>query len=171
MKTIKQIADEIGVSKQAVQKRMAREPLYTRLSVCIHLIGNSKHIDENGEILIKQAFAGFTEKQSTTVSIDTSIDVADNQSTTVSIDVADVVVVLQATIDTLQKQLEVKDRQIEELTATVKTQAESINADRQNVLAGTIIDGQKMIRAGNPEADAPARGFGAWIKRAFTRKG
>jgi len=45
----------------------------------------------------------------------------------------------------LQPQLEVKDKQIMELTATVKMQAESINADRNNELVETIIGGHKKL--------------------------
>ena len=65
---------------------------------------------------------------------------------------SDVYSVLKETIDTLKLQLEVKDnqlaekdKQIGELTATVKAQAESINADRHNQLAETLIDGKQLI--------------------------
>ncbi len=63
---------------------------------------------------------------------------------------SDVYSILKITIDTLQeqllakdKQLEEKDKQISELTATIKIQAESINADRHNELATTLIEAQE----------------------------
>ena len=37
MKTIKQIADEIGVSKQAMYKKIKQEPLSTRLTGTIQI--------------------------------------------------------------------------------------------------------------------------------------
>ena len=48
MKTIKQIAEEIGVSKQAVQKRIAREPLCTHLCPHIQTENGTKYIDDTG---------------------------------------------------------------------------------------------------------------------------
>ena len=46
------------------------------------------------------------------------------------------------------EQLRVKDQQIADLTAAVKSQAQSINADRHNALAGTL---QPMLGAGDPD--------------------
>ncbi|OAV74513.1 hypothetical protein Barb7_01980 [Bacteroidales bacterium Barb7] len=131
MKTIRQIADEIGVSKQAVQKRIAREPLYTCIQPYISTVVDTKYIADIGENLIKEAFNKLE-----------YIQVADNLPTT---NQDSVYSVLKATIDTLQGQLAVKDKQIDELIATVQAQAESINADRKNELAGTLIDGQKRF--------------------------
>ena len=141
-KTIKEIAEEIGVSKQAVQKRISREPLYTRIQPYISTVGGTKYIAYIGENLIKSTFSE-NERQ----------PVVDNQPTTLYIPVdSDVYSVLKETIDTLKLQLEVKDnqlaekdKQIGELTATVKAQAESINADRHNQLAETLIDGKQLI--------------------------
>ncbi len=55
-KTIKQIADELGVSKQSVQKRLSREPLCTTVAPYISTINGTKYIDVAGETLIKLAF-------------------------------------------------------------------------------------------------------------------
>lgn len=141
-KTIKEIADEIGVSKQAVQKRMSREPLYTRIQPYISTVGGTKYIAYIGENLIKSTFSENDRQP-----------VANNQPTTMYIPVdSDVYSVWKETIDTLKLQLEVKDnqlaekdKQIGELTATVKAQAESINADRHNQLAETLIDGKQLL--------------------------
>lgn len=141
-KTIKEIAEEIGVSKQAVQKRISREPLYTSIQPYISTVGGTKYIAYIGENLIKSTFSENDRQP-----------VTDNQPTTLYIPVdSDVYSVLKETIDTLKLQLEVKDnqlaekdKQIGELTATVKAQAESINADRHNQLAETLIDGKQLI--------------------------
>lgn len=157
MKTIAQIAAEIGVSKQAVQKRIAREPLYTCISPCLYTEKGTKYIDENGEELIKSA---FNKSKPTTTSIDmsmdesnVSIDIADNQKENVYSDVysdvhSDIIKILQENITVLQEQLKIKDKQIEDLTTTVKTQAESINFDRKNELAETFVDGQALLMGG-----------------------
>ena len=143
-KTIKQIADELGVSKQAVQKRIAREPLYTRIQPYISTVNRVKYIEYIGENLIKQAFLNI---EPTTVDVDMGIDGDIDKTEVVH---SDVYSILKITIDTLQeqllakdKQLEEKDKQISELTATIKIQAESINADRHNELATTLIEAQE----------------------------
>jgi predicted transcriptional regulator len=56
MKTIREIAGEIGVSKQAVEKRISREPLRTLIQAYIDKRGNTKYISAEGEKLIKAAF-------------------------------------------------------------------------------------------------------------------
>jgi hypothetical protein len=70
LKTIKMIAGEIGTTKQALQKRMAREPLYTRLFTHVSMQDGTKYIDDTGEAILKAAFAIKT-------SMDVGIDVTD----------------------------------------------------------------------------------------------
>lgn len=55
MKTIKQIADEIGVTKQAVWKRMNNQ-LMENLQGLATKKNNTLYISEEGEQIIKQAF-------------------------------------------------------------------------------------------------------------------
>jgi len=57
MKTIKQIADEIGVSKQALQKRMAREPFFTVLKPYIKIENGTKYINQTGLSYIKSIYS------------------------------------------------------------------------------------------------------------------
>lgn len=127
MKTIKQIADEIGVSKQAVQKRLSREPLYTSTQPYIHTKQGTKYIDEQGEKLIISAFNG---KVYTKVADNVHIDETDNHVYTL--------------IATLQEQLQIKDRQISdlqksngELTAALENTTASLQA-AQALHAGTM---------------------------------
>jgi len=158
MKTIKQIADEIGVSKQAIQKRISKEPLYTVIQEYISIVDSTKYIDVDGETLIKSAY-----KKSRQIVAD---NIHANQPTTAENEVYSI---LRETIDTLRKQLEVKDKQIDDLTQTIreqaesiKQQAESINAERKNELAETIITGQQRLTNGKKEG---------LFKRFFQKKG
>ena len=133
MKTIRQIADEIGVSKTAVSKQIANLGLRSGL----RKNGNQFAIDEHQEALIKRA---FSEKSQTEI---------ENQTQTENREVGDLVCVLQDTIDTLQGQLEVKDRQIEKLTEALVA-AQQTAAAAQALHAGTI---QQQLLTGEAGAD------------------
>ena len=142
MKTIRQIADEIGVSKTAVSKQIANLGLRSGL----RKNGNQFAIDEHQEALIKQA---FFEKTQTEIENQTQ-----TKSQTENHEVSDLVCVLQATIDTLQGQLEVKDRQIEKLTEALIA-AQQTAAAAQALHAGTI---QQQLVTGDARADQQEQG-------------
>ena len=142
MKTIRQIADEIGVSKTAVSKQIANLGLRSGL----RKNGNQFAIDERQETLIKQA---FLEKSQTEIENQTQ-----TKSQTENHEVSDLVCVLQATIDTLQGQLEVKDRQIEKLTEALIA-AQQTAAASQALHAGTI---QQQLVTGDARADQQEQG-------------
>ena len=142
MKTIRQIADEIGVSKTAVSKQIANLGLRSGL----RRNGNQFAIDERQETLIKQA---FLEKSQTEIENQTQ-----TKSQTENHEVSDLVCVLQATIDTLQGQLEVKDRQIEKLTEALIA-AQQTAAAAQALHAGTI---QQQLVTGDARADQQEQG-------------
>ena len=137
MKTIRQIADEIGVSKTAVNKQIANLGLRSGL----RKNGNQFAIDEHQEALIKEA---FSEKSQTEIENQTQ-----TKTQTENHEVSDLVCVLQATIDTLQGQLEVKDRQIEKLTEALVA-AQQTAAAAQALHAGTI---QQQLLTGEGGAD------------------
>ena len=148
MKTIRQIADEIGVSKTAVNKQIANLGLRSGL----RKNGNQFAIDEHQEALIKQA---FSEKSQTEI---------ENQTQIENHEVSDLVCVLQATIDTLQGQLEVKDRQIEKLTEALVA-AQQTAAAAQALHAGTIqqqlITGEAGVDQQEPEQKK------SWFSKIF----
>ena len=148
MKTIRQIADEIGVSKTAVNKQIANLGLRSGL----RKNGNQFAIDEHQEALIKRA---FSEKSQTEI---------ENQTQTENHEVSDLVCVLQATIDTLQGQLEVKDRQIEKLTEALVA-AQQTAAAAQALHAGTIqqqlITGEAGVDQQEPEQKK------SWFSKIF----
>ena len=129
MKTIKQIADEIGVSKQAVYKRY-KGKLYTACAPYAHTVQGVLYLSEQAEALIKQDF--LQNDCSNGAHTERSIGAVLEQPQEAS-----VVAVLQATIDTLQGQLEVKDRQIEKLTEALVA-AQKTAAAAQALHAGTL---------------------------------
>lgn len=137
MKTIRQIADEIGVSKTAVNKQIANLGLRSGL----RKNGNQFAIDEHQEALIKQA---FSEKSQTEIE-----NQSQTKTQTENHEVGDLVCVLQATIDTLQGQLEVKDRQIAKLTEALVA-AQQTAAAAQALHAGTM---KQQLLSGEGGAD------------------
>ena len=164
MKTIRQIADEIGVSKQAVYKRY-KGKLHTVCAPYTHTEQGVLYLSEQAETLIKQDF--LKDDRSNGAHTDThterSIGAHTDTHTERSIGAvpeqsqeAGVVAVLQATIDTLQGQLEVKDRQIEELNARLAEVSAALLAAQQTAAAaqalhaGTI---QQQLLTGEAGAD------------------
>ena len=148
MKTIRQIADEIGVSKQAVFKKIKREPLSTSLQGLTATVDGKLMVEVDGEKLIKQA---FFEKTQTEIE-----NQSQTKTQTENREVGDLVCVLQATIDTLQGQLEVKDRQIEQQAQTITRLTDALAAAQQTAAAaqalhaGTI---QQQLLTGEAGAD------------------
>ena len=141
MKTIREIADEIGVSKQAVFKKIKREPLSTSLRGLTSTVDGRLTVSVDGEKLIKQAFSAGT-PSTNHQPVDGVVD--------------GIIAVLQATIDTLQGQLEVKDRQIEQQTQTITRLSDALVAAQQTAAAaqalhaGTI---QQQLLSGEAGAD------------------
>lgn len=141
-KTIKQIADEIGVSKQAIHQKRKSKKLAELLKPFTSTVDGVVYISVDGENIIKSAFLQKDCKR-TTVNEPSTVDGSftlpvdgdnleisgilqnDCKQTTVNrpstVDGSftppvdgenDILVVLKATIDTLQGQLKSKDEQI-----------------------------------------------------------
>ncbi|EJW90725.1 hypothetical protein EVA_21168, partial [gut metagenome] len=108
--------------------------------------GNQFAIDEHQEALIKQA---FSEKSQTEIE-----NQSQTKTQTENREVGDLVCVLQATIDTLQGQLSVKDKQIEELNARLAEVSSALVVAQQTAQAaqalhaGTI---QKQLMDGEDD--------------------
>ena len=149
MKTIREIADEIGVSKQAVFKKIKREPLSTSLRGLTSTVDGRLTVSVDGEKLIKQAFSAGTPS----TNYQPVDGVVDGQ---VDGPVDGMIAVLQATIGTLQGQLEVKDRQIEQQAQTITRLSDALIAAQQTAAAaqalhaGTI---QQQLRTGEAGED------------------
>ena len=173
MKTIRQIADEIGVSKQAVFKKIKREPLSTSLQGLTATVDGKLMVEVDGEKLIKQAFSEIapstTDNQLTVV--DGLVDGASTPNAEKTAEVDGVISVLQSTIDTLQGQLEVKDRQIEQQAQTITRLTDALAAAQQTAAAaqalhaGTIqqqlITGEAGVDQQEPEQKK------SWFSKIF----
>jgi biotin operon repressor len=176
-KTIKEIADELGVSKTAVSKQIANLGLRSSL----RKNGNQFAIENQQEKLIKMAFQKKRQQEIVTensVSDEQSQTANANQSQTANHEVCDLVGVLQTTVDTLQAQLAVKDVQIRELNArlaecsTALLAAQETARAAQALHAGTIqqqlSDGEDRVAASVPEEQA-APNKRRWFNRIFRR--
>lgn len=163
MKTIRQIADELGVSKQAVYKRF-KGKLHTVCAPYAHTEQGVLYLEERGETLIKQDF--LQGDRSVGAHTDTHTE-RSNGAALEQGQEADIIVVLQATIDTLQGQLEVKDRQIEQLTSALVAAQQTVAA-AQTLHAGTM---QQQFLEGGGVIDLPEQQPKRWWRRIFERKG
>lgn len=163
MKTIRQIADEIGVSKTAVSKQIANLGLRSGL----RKNGNQFAIDEHQETLIKQA---FSEKSQTEIE-----NQSQTKTQTENHEVGDLVCVLQATIDTLQGQLEVKDRQIEQQAQTITRLTDALAAAQQTAAAAQALHAGTMKQqllsgetdAGQQGQEPETRKKYSWFSKFF----
>ena len=176
-KTIKEIADELGVSKTAVSKQIANLGLRSSLQKN----GNQFAIENQQEKLIKMAFQKKRQQEITTKN-----SVSDEQSQTKS-QTANAnqsqtenheVCVLQTTVDTVQEQLSVKDQQIRELNARLAECSAALLAAQetaraaQALHAGTI---QQQLSDGEDHAAASvlekqtAPNKQRWFSRFFWR--
>lgn len=168
-KTLKEIASEIGVTKQAVYKRY-KGKLSAVCAPYAYVEYGVVYLDEQGEAIIKQDFAktngahtersvcalgklnenaapseNVTEKSSQTAAKESAYTEQSDGAYTEHIrsdsyaqgQSEAIIKVLQATIDTLQGQLEIKDRQIERQAITIENLSASLAA-AQALHAGTI---------------------------------
>lgn len=169
-KTIKQIADEIGVSKQTVYKRY-KGKLYTVCAPYAHTEQGVLYIEKQGETLIKQ---DFLQKECSIGAHTYAHTERSNGAVLEQSENAGVVAVLQTTIDTLQGQLAIKDKQIEELNARLAEVSSALVAAQQTAQAaqalhaGTI---QQQLTSGEDqrEEDEVKAKKQSWLSRMFSR--
>ena len=204
MKTIRQIADEIGVSKQTVYKRY-KGKLHTVCAPYAHTEQGVLYIEEQGETLIKQDFLQkecsigahtyahteqgvlYIEEQGETLikqdflqkecSIGAHTYAHTERSNGAALEHPEnvgVIAVLQTTIDTLQGQLAIKDKQIEDLNARLAESNAALVAAQQTAQAaqalhaGTI---QQQLTSGEEqrgETEVKVKKQ-SWLSRVFSR--
>jgi hypothetical protein len=132
MKTIKQLADELGVSKDSLRKRISREPLKSMVEPYVTMENNAKYVTNKGVDIIMDSM-----DKSVDVSMDTArkgMDIPTNsmdKTMDTSMDNMDKL------ISILQSQLDGKDKQIEELNLRLSEVTELANIS-QRLHAGTI---------------------------------
>jgi len=117
MKTIRQIAEEIGVTKQAVFYRIKNPPLSNTLHSLMTKENGILMVSFDGETLIKQAFEADTAKtfddkkpSSENVIFDTILDM------------------LRRELETKNEQLTEKDKQIASLTTLLEQATSNLHA-------------------------------------------
>ena len=169
MKTIRQIADELGVSKQAVYKRF-KGKLHTVCAPYAHTEQGVLYLEEQGETLIKQDF--LQNDRSIGAHTDTHTECS-NGAVLEQGQQANLMAVLQATIDTLQGQLEVKDRQIEQQAQTITRLSDALVAAQQTAAAAQALHAgmmhQQLLSSEvgfTPQEPVPGRKR-SWISRLF----
>lgn len=140
MKTIKQIAEELNVSKQAVYKRY-KGKLYTDVRPYTHTDNGVVYIDEQGENIIKQ---DFLKNKPGTNGTDTEHIQGHSGADTEYIP-KQILDTLNKTIELLQEELSIKNKQIEELHNIINT--------NQHLQAGTI---QRLTEPKKEEPGADA---------------
>ncbi len=135
-KTIKEIAEELGVSKQAVFKKIKQVPLSTEIEKFISTVDGKKLVSVDGENLIKQAFQRKQKRKQKTV--DVNVDAKDDGKKFTVGDMVDgipsksqeqentLAAAFQTAIDALTRQLEEKDRQLAEKDKLLEWQTKTI---------------------------------------------
>lgn len=134
-KTIKQLADELGVSKTAIRKKMTDE-VKTKFA---ETVSGVVYISEDGENIIKK---GFLKSKSET-------SVSGNQFAVVSGEFAEIIEVLQKQLAIKDLQIEQQQKSITELTAALENTTSSLKA-AQALHAGTI---QQQLAAGEQQEE------------------
>lgn len=146
MKTVRQLADEIGVSKQAIHQKMKKEPLSTSLRQFTSTVDGVVYVSVDGENLIKSTFSKVSSND-----VDgmlTGVDVNEVSTVDGSLTGVDgqIVAILQENLKVLQGQLAEKDKQIENLSLALVA-AQQTAAHAQALHAGTmrtqlLVDGE-----------------------------
>ena len=158
-KTIKQVADELGVSKQAVWQRVKRTKyLADMLADHSRTVNGRIYIDEALEQHIKMLYSSIrvdetsvnkrhdvyeTSARVDETSVNKGHDVYETSARVdeTSVNTADgkLLDTLQQTVSMLQQQLLAKDKQIDELTAMLKA-----SQDQQATLASALTAAQAL---------------------------
>ena len=189
-KTVKEIAAEIGVSKQAVFKKMKREPLSTGLQGLTTTVDGRLMVSVDGEKLIKQAFLGHepsTTDNRLTVEVDGLVDGSSTKSgeKTAEVDGEN------RLYEILEKELQAKNEQIAAQQAEIANLQGELSAERQHsreqaeriaVLADQaqrlqlaqmspqMIDGTKAPEGQDPHGEEdPAAAKRSWWQSLFRR--
>ena len=173
-KTVKQIADELGVSKQAVHQKRKSKELSIALQPFTSTVNGVIYISVEGENLIKQAFLKNDRKQ-IDGKLSSTVDGSFAPSFTPPEDSE--VVFLRGQVEKLQAELEKerehnreKDRKLlETLNKLAESQAAlsaGQAADKQKALAEKLIEGKKKLSDEEPE-EVVSQSF---FRKIFGRK-
>lgn len=145
-KTIKQIASELNVSKQAVWQRVKRnKELFLLLETHAQNVNGTMYVDETIEQLIKKMYLEHppVNIDKTPASDATNIDEISKTDET-----KELIKTLQNTVESLKQQLTVKDGQIDELTSMLKTsQEQQTTLQEQNATLINALSAAQTLHA------------------------
>lgn len=165
MKTIKEIAEELGVSKQAIRNKIEKLGLQSK----VQTIGNKMFVNEKNENIIKSNFSKkiYDHRKPTTNTRSQTFEkqfanLNEKSQSENEIFYKEILQTLQNQLDVKDKQLAEKDKQISDLTAALKHHAQSINAREHNQFADTIKT--QMIENKNENQIAKNRKHSFWSK-------
>ena len=171
MKTIKQIADELNVSKQAVYKRY-KGKLYTAVYPYTHTENNIVYIDEQGENIIKQDFLKekpHTEAHTEHIHKPHTEHIQGYSGADAEYIPTQILDTLNKTIELLQNQLEEKDNHIKELTRLLD-QSQHLQAQTTSKLPEPKAEEPGTVAEGSPEQDQEEKPTKKGIlKKLFSR--
>lgn len=147
-KTIKQIADEIGVSKQAVHQKRKSKALSTALQPFTTTVDGIVYISVDGEKLIKQAFAREDRKQ----------ECKQERKQVDGLFTPETVL-----YDMLKRELEIKNKQIEELNERLAESQKLLNQQQQlNAIAEQKIKLIEQKETAPIEAETQKKWYEFW---------
>lgn len=156
MKTIRELAEELGLSKTAIRNYMDEDfrAKYTEKD-CKGVIT----ISPDGCKLIAE-LSGKQCKEAESSANNFAETTANPENVTIP---RSVLTMLEEQLRQKDEQLRMKDQQIADLTEAVKSQAQSINAARHNELAGTM---KQMLPDGTVAEEVGKKtGFFGWFKK------
>lgn len=149
-KTIKELADEIGVSKTAIHKKVTpdmRNKFFSK-------IGNKFVISEEGQEAIKSTFiVSFSETENQKPETDNSTTKETKSENTITSEVSennlsDAAIKI---IENYQKQLEQKDKQLSELHKLLDQQQQlTLHSNKQNELLQLQIEANENEKKEQP---------------------
>ena len=139
MKNVAQIAEEIGVSKQAIHQKIKQEPLSTDLRQFTSMDGNTLTVDESGEELIKAAFSSLKEKTSVSNVKDKLIEALQSQIDMLTVQNTELLKQLDSEREHSQKQSDKISEQSDKIIALAENLSR-LNENSQLLFAQQRID-------------------------------
>ena len=161
MKTIREIANELGVDKQKVYRFIKQNHINEAHHEALQRSG-VKYYDEAAETLIKQGFSDET--ASSEAHHEAHHEVHQNRINEA---------VFDAVIEMLQKELEIKNEQIKELNERLSECSAALLAAQQTTQAAQVLHAgtiQKEIASGESGVDkqkSASEKKNRWFKRLF----
>ena len=133
-KTVSEIAREIGISRQALYKRIKAEPLSSDLQPFTSRVDGILYISADGEELIISVCSSSSRIQGCVKRADNVDSKLDNQVDSIQ---ESLISQMSAEIDFLKKQIDVKDMQLSEKDKQIEQLSESLRAS-QMLQAGLV---------------------------------